>query len=62
MEETIQKAEEKIKTLEQELENPDVQSHSHKLTELYQELHSAQEVLEKLYTRWAELEQIAQGK
>jgi ATP-binding cassette subfamily F protein uup len=62
MEETIQKAEEKIKTLEQELEKPDVQSHSHKLTELYQELHSAQEVLEKLYTRWAELEQIAQGK
>lgn len=61
MEETIQKAEEKIQTLESELAKSEIQSNSQKLTELYQELHAAQESLEKLYSRWAELEKIAQG-
>lgn len=61
MEQTIQKAEEKIQTLESELAKSEIQSNSQKLTELYQELHAAQESLEKLYSRWAELEKIAQG-
>lgn len=58
MEETIQKAESKIADLESELAIPQIQSQSQKLTELYQQLHEAQEQLEKLYSRWAELESI----
>ena len=58
MEDTIQKAEAKIAEIEKELTNPQIQSQSLKLTELYQKLHDAQETLEKLYARWAELEAI----
>jgi peptidoglycan hydrolase CwlO-like protein len=58
MEDTIQKAEAKIAEIEKELTNPQIQSQSLKLTELYQKLHDAQEALEKLYARWAELEAI----
>lgn len=58
MEETIQKTEVKIAELESELAAPQIQSQAHKLTELYQRLHEAQEHLEKLYSRWAELESI----
>ncbi|NBX92707.1 MAG: ABC transporter ATP-binding protein [Proteobacteria bacterium] len=59
MEETIEKAEAKIKEIQSQLAKSDIQSQSQRLTELYQELHEAQEGLEKLYARWAELEAMA---
>jgi ATP-binding cassette subfamily F protein uup len=59
MEETIQTAESKIAKIEKELVNPEIQSQPQKLTELYQELHEAQQALENLYARWAELEALA---
>ncbi|MFM8268699.1 MAG: ABC-F family ATP-binding cassette domain-containing protein [Pseudomonadota bacterium] len=59
MEDTIQKTEEKMAALERELALPECQSDAKKLTDLYQQLHEAQESLEKLYARWAELEAIA---
>ena len=59
MEENIQKAEEKTTALQAELASPSIQSQAHRLTELYQKLHEAQEALEKLYNRWAELEELA---
>lgn len=61
MEETIEKAESRIAALQEELATPDIQSQSQKLTELYRELHEAQEHLDKLYSRWAELESIIKG-
>lgn len=62
MEETIQKTEANIAGVEAELAVPEVQSQAHKLTELYQKLHEAQEALEKLYARWAELESLSNDK
>ncbi|NDG26388.1 MAG: hypothetical protein EB120_04325, partial [Proteobacteria bacterium] len=49
----------KIKEIQSQLAKSDIQSQSQRLTELYQELHEAQEGLEKLYARWAELEAMA---
>jgi ATP-binding cassette subfamily F protein uup len=56
MEETIQSAEAKIQAIESELASPLIQTQPEKLTDLYQQLHEAQEHLNKLYSRWAELE------
>lgn len=59
MENKIQEVEAQIASVEAELAKPEIQSQPLKLTELYQKLHEAQELHERLYARWAELEALA---
>lgn len=59
MENKIQEVEAQIASLEAELAKPEIQSQPQKLTELYQKLHEAQELHERLFSRWAELEALA---
>lgn len=56
MESNIQEAEAKLARLQEEAAKPELLSNAPKLTELYSEISSTQERIEKLYARWAELE------
>ncbi len=62
MEANVEKAEGKLKTLQADLEKPDNQSNSGKLAELCAAIASAEAEVEKLYSRWAELDAMAGEK
>ncbi len=53
----IEAAETRLKTLEQEIALPQNQSNASHLAELCQSLENTQKEIEKLYARWAELEE-----
>lgn len=56
IESLIHAAEEKLRTLHTDLENPSVTSDPKRLQECYAQLQPTQEDIDRLYERWAELE------
>ncbi|NBX67656.1 MAG: hypothetical protein EBR01_01685 [Proteobacteria bacterium] len=61
MEGKIQEAEAVLEQLQAESSQPDIQSNSKKLTDIYQAIAEAQEKVEQLYQRWSELEAKSSG-
>ena len=61
MEERIRSAEEKLSQCEIEANLPENLSNAKKLSELYQQIASTQQEIERLYARWAELEAKSDG-
>ena len=59
MESRIHEAELRLRKLEAEAAMPENQSNAHKLSELYRAIGQNQEEIERLYSRWAELEREA---
>ncbi len=59
MEETVLAAEAKVEELEAATTNPDVAADHTKLTAAYEALGNAQAEVDRLYTRWDELEKLA---
>jgi len=56
MEETIHAAEARVETLQARVVDPSVRVDHIKLHEAYDELAKAQQEVERLYARWAELD------
>ena len=56
IEEKVSKAEEVLEEKRQQLEMPDVVSDPARLTQAAAEIDAAQEEVDRLYARWAELE------
>jgi ATP-binding cassette subfamily F protein uup len=56
IESLIHEAEEKLRNLQRDLQDPSVTSDPRRLQESYAKLHPAQEEVDRLYERWAELE------
>ena len=61
IEEKINVAEQTLANLEKEAQQPENQANAKKLTELYGKIAAAQEEVERLYVRWAELEGKSHG-
>ncbi|RMG08802.1 MAG: ABC transporter ATP-binding protein [Planctomycetota bacterium] len=58
----IEEAEEAVARLQAQTEDPQVLGDHRQLARTYEELHAAQQRVEALYARWAELEAIAAGE
>ncbi|MCB0417279.1 MAG: hypothetical protein KDD39_06490, partial [Bdellovibrionales bacterium] len=56
MEAAIQKAEKTLESLTAQAHNPENVANAAKLSSLYAEIAAAQEVVDKLFVRWQELE------
>ncbi|MCB0370169.1 MAG: ABC-F family ATP-binding cassette domain-containing protein, partial [Bdellovibrionales bacterium] len=57
MEANIQGKEKELKSLQEQIEKPEVQSDSQKVNEYYLELQKVQSEIDTLYSRWSELEE-----
>ena len=60
MDQKIQKAEEQVESLQQQLQNPEIMSDSERLAEIYAQQQEAEEKVEALYQRWEELDALSQ--
>ena len=60
IEKKIEKAEQEVGRLEAQLHDPAFMSDAERLQELHAELQTAQEIVDQLYKRWDELEQLKQ--
>jgi ATP-binding cassette subfamily F protein uup len=56
MEQKVLEAEERLETARQRAEDPAIAADANALQQRYAELHEAQQLVERLYARWAELE------
>ena len=56
METEIEKAENRIKELDELMFDPEISADSMKLSELYEEKSSLEEKLEELYEKWEEIQ------
>ena len=61
IEENITVAEERVEELQQQMVEPDVVSDPARAAECWQELEAAQQEVERLYSRWDELEELRGG-
>jgi ABC transport system ATP-binding/permease protein len=58
MEDTIMTAEAEVESLQEQVEDPQIQADHEALQQAYTRLHAAQQRVESLYARWSELESL----